>query len=1213
MSQNTYTILKNDCLSFIAQHFNVSKEELIKLNSSQIKDPNLIYEGNTLILPLPSPIQTGGSRIATPAMPSAEEDAADTCKTHPPFADILYVPSHPKTEKKTWYAIDQKVKDLLLQEKQVLVEAIVADDTEATVKNINSLGILSKFAPKLHEDFMEKAEVEKYRALLFAQFAINMRAFAVDGQNPNDFLLNVAQLLNYEVEDSYKEEADWLSTVSTYPAELQAPNLESSSHFISKVNNQLRAEILDLVAEHIVKLEKNAEKAAGNVDAEDGSKFVFMEKLDYFSTTKQKEIASAIKTLNQESMSERKSGFELAFSSQSEAIEYLSEWPELMQRTWRDMNRSEEEEQTLPLAISPGHYKNAESIRALNLNGYAVKEQCLTPKQLIGDTGITLGPKALAGKPWREVDNGKATPIDINSSALIKQLYEELDGPARDGNNDQKGIESLVNDKSTDWAYYPTLALIAVIDATITEHKSALTQVLNTGSSPLDELFSQLLWVKKVALARMTFLKKVAEKKATKGEQSLQFTIGDTTQLPKRLTLLWDEDAFKPKKVKISGFSNRAGYNDIQVVECCLLSDGEVFYVRGPQWYMPGDDRRLVCQSAGHVQNITSKISVVEKASQGEHVIKGGDMSAALKQLAEPNFKMALIPLKAEKQFDTAFWQDSYHYQEGIGPNGKGGAYNIEAGAQLLRFSSKAEAELNSPLSSYSDLISKPRNIGGSGGVSATFTALQAQLTMSFWLPLQEDTSANKQITPHKLNIKYQDAASNEHNYQAGYLCAHIIGNIYGLAAASCQLSTKVAIGPTNIGEGFGIKGSTVCISEPNIRNGYNLTGASFNETARAKIAAEASAGVDVFAGVEAGGSLTAAVYWAPPTASNKSLNEEEDSQSPPQINLQKLGSVQGKVAAAAGVGAQAEFRLVFHGGILLVVAKAGLVFGPGCQGKTEIVVDTERLDDFLDCLLGVLKQSNFRKLSVFGEADKNGVNNDFELLNDILTIGFAMGLSASKVLLMPFSVWQDYKSEALRKEYAPFLAVNINVEKKSESEKVRQWVVKLPPETLANLLTALCKKQTSSHLDGRGKRVSAEEANVSQAQAIVNIMKWLATDQNDDDITNQRQWKETLIMMADLPKGRKDYPAEWKGYREQWFNLAYFVKTAKDDDLKQVFSNLSRILCKNMVLIRKQGHSFSEDSIVGKLDIVTYQAIPVECISNSIARINWSLDEITF
>ncbi|EGU43679.1 hypothetical protein VII00023_00425, partial [Vibrio ichthyoenteri ATCC 700023] len=176
--------------------------------------------------------------------------------------------------------------------------------------------------------------------------------------------------------------------------------------------------------------------------------------------------------------------------------------------------------------------------------------------------------------------------------------------------------------------------------------------------------------------------------------------------------------------------------------------------------------------------------------------------------------------------------------------------------------------------------------------------------------------------------------------------------------------------------------------------------------------------------------------------------------------------------------------------------------------------------------------------------------------------------LSASKALLIPFNVWQDYKKEALSKEYAPFLARNINEEDdKRKSEKVRQWVVKLPPETLSNLLTALSQKQYNTRFDGEGRPIRAATDNQNQAAAIVKIMQWLATDVSESDEINQRQWKEALIAMADLPKYSKDYSAEWDGYKQQWFKLAAFIKNTENNKVIIGFTQYSKQLCANMVL----------------------------------------------
>ncbi|KQH84480.1 hypothetical protein AMR75_20435 [Vibrio fluvialis] len=93
MTDRTYTILKNDCLSLLAKRFNVSVDELIKLNSQQIKDPNLIYEGDVLKLPedLIQPIEFDGSRIDLVEPPTQPNFGNDTCQSPMKYADILYV------------------------------------------------------------------------------------------------------------------------------------------------------------------------------------------------------------------------------------------------------------------------------------------------------------------------------------------------------------------------------------------------------------------------------------------------------------------------------------------------------------------------------------------------------------------------------------------------------------------------------------------------------------------------------------------------------------------------------------------------------------------------------------------------------------------------------------------------------------------------------------------------------------------------------------------------------------------------------------------------------------------------------------------------------------------------------------------------------------------------------------------------------------------
>lgn len=659
--------------------------------------------------------------------------------------------------------------------------------------------------------------------------------------------------------------------------------------------------------------------------------------------------------------------------------------------------------------------------------------------------------------------------------------------------------------------------------------------------------------------------------------------MGNASQIPPALTLLWDETTFEPKEKHKSGFINKAGTNDIQAVECCLLSDGKVFYIRGPHWLIPetnGDP--LSTLAAGHVRVITEKITFNAPQSNGKNIVEAGSVEDALKALTKPESTVDLMPLKASAGFDTAFWQDSYHYQGGIGPNGETSAYSVDAGAQLLRLSTKAETELNTPLSSYQNLIKKRRDIGDSGAISAQFTALQGQLSFSFWFPLVPENKMMKEeqvekVKGHGINLTYIDKNNKENKYEAGDLRVCIAGSVYGLAAASCQLSAKLAIGPSDVSEGFGIKGSTVGLLDANVYNGYALPGANLASAEAAGYAGEAAVSVDAFAGVEAGGTLGATVYWAPPAV--KFVTQKAP---------KKLGSIDGKLSGSFGAGYHAEFRLLIQGGVIILVASAGLVVGPGCSGKVAINLDANAVDEFIGCLLGVLKQSHFRRLAIFGEADANGVNDSFNELNDLMTLAVGLGLNLAQVLLMPVTALAGYKQQVLSQEYAPFLARRIT--DKDKTEVMRQWIVTLPPETLCNILSSLVQRQSRTK----------QEANQLQVQAIVQIMQWLVVDKSVGEEANQRQWKETLIAMGKLPAGKKDHKVEWQTYQAQWLNLARFVKSISNQDLMDYFDQSSKKLCKNMVLTRND-ESYQSGLLVGIKKPTQYFAYPIDLVQNPV------------
>ncbi|MDG2640677.1 LysM domain-containing protein [Vibrio parahaemolyticus] len=1180
-----YVIQQDDCLSLIAERFGVSVDALAQLNSHQIKNIHLIYQGDTLTIDLPESIDNDGSRLPLPVAPTEMNGGNDTCSSTPlDWVDVLYVPAHPTSEKPMWYALSEQARASILKEKEVVSKGIQPQDTKGTLLHLNRLGVLSKFTTTAHEQFMDPDVALAYRTLLWARYVITSDSYGE--HNPNDFLLSASALVDIDLEtrrgelaadEKVKNRALFYGTFTPlYYPDIDIESKDTVMRLQKTVNQQLRTLVLKALDERIAAMEKTAEQEANNTIAENGAKFVYVDELNYFTTQSDKTLSDYVKQYS-EAKAALKTDEGVALSSHEEARAYVEAWPQHLQRALDEVASP-----TSTVFEYRDYLGCASALRYLNQHGMVVKEQCLRLDQLEGTSARNQGPKSLAHLPWRKSDHGKAKPLDITSDDVetaIQNLYIELKGPTFDKPTALFNFHDSFNDLDYDWSYYPTKALIAVIDATVEKYQPELAQLFGGNNTPFDVIFRHLLWAKRVALGRLSSLQMEAQVNAEKGAVGMRFVVSSqNVAMPAVLTALWDESTFKPKPAKNPGFLNDAQYNGIQIVECSLLSDGKVFYVRGPQWYMPENEDDPHCaQSLRHVKVINKQLSFEKITSDGKHLIEAKNLTEAVTALKDPKVTVGLFPLKKEPALSSVFWQDSYHYQSGLAPTQDAPSYSAEAGAQLLRFVTQAEGELNQPLSAYQNLISKPKQFGASGKLSATFTPLQGQVSFTCWLPL-----SGNEARPHydTQKVKGQpnewdwiDKQGQTHPYPMGDFSACIAGSVYALAAVSCQLSSQLEVGPTHVSEGFGIKGNTVGLFDANVQAPYVFGDLMAAE--QASMAQEASAAVNVFAGVEAGGKLGAEVYWKAPKESKPC----------------KLGSIDGQLSVSAGWGAHAKVEIKVQGGVLLLIVDAGVVIGEGCAGKMAISLDAAATDTLLYHMFSLLKRSEFRRLSVFGEVDEHGRNESFELLNDLTTIVMATGLTLGSALLIPVTLWSEFKKQALSKQYAPAIAERIRGNKESNIELMRQWVEKLPPETLCNLFNCLLQPQSLADKDH------------NQAQAIVQIMQWLANDHQDSLDVKQRQWKEALIAMGDLPKGEKNYTLEWDTYKVQWFRLASFVESTGNHKLMVDFSRSSEQLCGNMVLTKAVvAHDVSRSFGATTHDYVAsqYSAYPVSSVANA-------------
>uniref|UniRef100_UPI0018F07252 hypothetical protein n=1 Tax=Vibrio cholerae TaxID=666 RepID=UPI0018F07252 len=83
-------------------------------------------------------------------------------------------------------------------------------------------------------------------------------------------------------------------------------------------------------------------------------------------------------------------------------------------------------------------------------------------------------------------------------------------------------------------------------------------------------------------------------------------------------------------------------------------------------WLIPeNNEDREAAIAAGHVRVITERITFSTAQSSGKKIAEVGSLTDALDALSKPENTLDLMPIKASAEFDTAFWQDSYHYQGG--------------------------------------------------------------------------------------------------------------------------------------------------------------------------------------------------------------------------------------------------------------------------------------------------------------------------------------------------------------------------------------------------------------------------------------------------------------------------------------------------------------------------------------------------------------------
>ncbi len=1163
----TYTIKQGDCLSLIAEKFGIDDLSVLQdLNSDLIKDIDWIYAGDTLRLPgneaAPHELDTG-TRIALPKVPQEAAGPNDLCSgSSPDFVDILYVPAHPKTGKRVCYALTQQAQDAVKQELATMAQVASAPDHTALMRQVSQLGLLSKFETTSHERFLSEPQVTRLRKLTWMQATLSSGAakqYAHGGEY--GFVTAIAEQEGLDVDNLLDNELSWLqfkqfiftgivgglagASKALYDqfSLTEQDQIDQQYNQMDKAKYGVRAEVVDYLATQIAELESIAIKASGHAVTDDGTKFVYDTERGYYTSEQQQILAQTVKMVNQLRPSDDELKNQDTETLQTQHQQFWAK----VEKTCSILSTNDASnwQQDSPLLEVQDTVGFATHLMRLNSEGYVIKEQCLSFDELIGSEDKHFGPKRLNTnakyQAWR-TDTKLTIDVKDNPRQMIDGLIVDCYGERGRGRDGKIAADLINTGPIRFWAYYPTLAFVRFVDTTLTQWLGSITSIVGTS---IPDLFEDLIWLKKLALGHIEALKARAQRCAINNLAVKHVYVSPEVK-PNRFTLIWDEARFETLEKSPGLLKNEAGHANLQVVECSLLSTGgEVGWVRGPAWYLPSGQPDL---SKGHVKDITGKVTFASPLASP------GVIGKALPEVLAEMKKQVMTrrgPTKSwnlsqtiQQYQSSAFWTSNYHW-DGDLTDGHS-TYVADAQSQFFRFTSSAEGSLNLPLSEVKGLTF---NLDVTSGVKseAELSLARAQLTFNTVFPEQK---LNPLYGPTQVNdfaltyIARQAGNSSRESYPIGGFAVQLDAKVYGLAAVSCQLSSNLAVGPSETDGGIGVKGKAIKVADPN-QHVDDAPGAQVIDWANTDIpvAVQSDSSVDVFAGVEAGGVVNTEVFWRPPSVDINGVTHQQD--------ILSFGRVCAQGAAVLGAGFSGELHLGFSNGQLFFACAAKTVFGPGVSGKVSIALNPTNVDRFVECLLGVLKESGFQYVECFGARDKNGVNPDFVALNERLTLAVALGISVGDVLLLPEVEYASYQKRVTQEDFAPFIARHINGEqsypdkltRERELEKRKRWIRSLPPETLANLLNCLtCIVDKPLFGESHHETQSRLRNEQAKALAIINIFTWLQPKPSSELDYRCLQFEKALICMGGPLEQAKSPKLQWLRFAQSWAQIEHYM-----------------------------------------------------------------------
>ncbi|MFC1503354.1 hypothetical protein ACFL53_03250 [Pseudomonadota bacterium] len=913
MNPRSYTTKKGSTPDVLAALYNTDQSTLSQLNSDQIKELDLLYDGETIVVP---PVQdvSGLSRLPAPEALSKDLLVQSDCAPII-YTEIIFIPEHPVSKKPEWLALTKDAANEIEAESKECINAVKVGDKPSTVEGLIQLGVLSGFSHPVHETFLDDSDKALYRKYLYEYSALKAARTKNVIWVPEDYQdeLNAigVPLSIQDITASYVAAGDF----NSYEVEVRKAGNKSDECF-SLMDDKIKS-----IHKYIEILEGTAQRKARNITFTEGGKeykFAYYNEGQYYTSDHHLKVAKARNAL---------------VSSRERIYKNSRTDKDSVTATTKIASVRKMEEHYNKVCgyirnIKGLNYKDAHPVRVfltnskresgstremivnlftLNHCGYAIKEQCLTPPELYYGA--------------EDVDK-----IDLTPAALDRN---------------QTNINTL--------GYYSCEALILKLSkeiiVRIKDFESLIGETIQA-----ETYVSRLLTISLKTQARMDKLKQDAENRLQENN-SLQNFFSPTGNaaysvgLSNAITLLWDEKKWKPRNTN-NLIYNTPGENSLQIVECFLGgNNGKACYVRSN------------CNAISLKKNVNCRHNKrLDEVTVAPVSSSGYQSKEIAKALLEPDAELKTLSKQFVDLSDAISQQNWFSWRATSGNNVPKflptAAMEFGAQTQFFRFASSLELSDNRNLQAGTDGKSKLAKLE----TKTTFGITEGSAKFEVTIP------KDKSGTPFTIDyVVYKNGSEEIKVFDAGAYRASLVATVRGLVGVSCVLGAEIYIGTvetdTTKGAGIGLKGMVPQVAD---YNNYKKSNATLDPGLAAGIKTEAK----LFAGIEIGGDVTVKFDWQPPKGGNGSVSSAISR--PEKNSFQTLVEGSAAVNAAAGFSGELVFQLSFQNGKFVYIMAAKAVFGGGLGGKLAMAISPFAFDQLFDVLLSITKKEGFRRVVFF-------------------------------------------------------------------------------------------------------------------------------------------------------------------------------------------------------------------------------------------------------